>query len=119
MKMVSKTKKGIIGEDVAVDYLMKKGYRILQRNYRFEHGEIDIVAEDGNVLVFIEVKARRSKEFGEPEDAVTPRKREKLRSTANGYMFENNIDDKECRFDVIAIDYQNSKTEISHIEDAF
>jgi putative endonuclease len=117
--MVSKTKKGTIGEDIAVESLIKKGYRILQRNYRFEHGEIDIIAEDGSALVFVEVKARRSKEFGEPEDAVTPRKREKIRATADGYLFENNIDDKECRFDVIAIDYQNSKTEIRHIEDAF
>jgi putative endonuclease len=117
--MLSKTKKGAIGEDLAVDYLKKKGYRIFQRNYRFEHGEIDIVAEDGNALVFVEVKARRSKEFGEPEDAVTPRKREKIRATADGYLFENNIDDKECRFDVIAIDYQGNKTEIRHIEDAF
>ena len=117
--MLSKTKKGTIGENLAVDYLKKKGYRIFQRNYRFEHGEIDIVAEDGNALVFVEVKARRSKQFGEPEDAVTPRKREKIRSTANGYLFENNIDDKECRFDVVAIDYKDNKTEIRHIEDAF
>jgi putative endonuclease len=117
--MISKTKKGTIGEDLAVDFLQKKGYRILQRNYRFEHGEIDIVAEDGNVLVFVEVKARRSKEFGEPEDAVTPRKREKIRSTADGYLFENNIDDKECRFDVIAVDYTGNKTEIRHLKDAF
>ncbi len=117
--MISKTKKGKIGENIAVDYLVKKGYRILQRNYRFEHGEIDIITEDGNVLVFVEVKARRSKEFGEPEDAITPRKREKIRSTADGYLFENNIDDQECRFDVIAIDYQYKKTEIRHIIDAF
>ena len=117
--MASKTRKGTIGEDLAVEYLIKKGYRVLQRNYRFEHGEIDIIAEDGSVLVFVEVKARRSKEFGEPEDAVTPRKRKKIRATADGYLFENNIDDKECRFDVIAIDYQNSKTEIRHLEDAF
>jgi putative endonuclease len=117
--MLSKTKKGTIGENLAVDYLEKKGYCILQRNYRFEHGEIDIIAEDENVLVFVEVKARRSKEFGEPEDAVTPRKRKKIRSTANGYLFEKNIDDKECRFDVIAIDYQNNKTEIRHLIDAF
>ncbi len=117
--MISKTKKGTIGEDLAVDFLQKKGYRILQRNYRFEHGEIDIVAEDGNALVFVEVKARRSKQFGEPEDAITPQKCEKIRATADGYLFENNIDDKECRFDVIAIDYQGDKTEIRHIIDAF
>lgn len=117
--MLSKRKKGTVGEGLAVEYLEKKGYRIIQRNYRYEHGEIDIVAEDGNTLVFIEVKARRSKEFGEPEDAVTPRKRDKIRATAEGYLFKNNIDDKNCRFDVIAIDYQCNKTEIRHIPDAF
>ena len=117
--MLSKTKKGTIEEELAVDFLQKKGYRIIQRNYRFEHGEIDIIAEDSNVLVFVEVKARRSKEFGEPEDAVTLRKREKIKATADGYIFENNIDDIECRFDVVAIDYQDNKTEIRHIQDAF
>ena len=77
---------GTAGEDLVVDFLQKKGYRIFQRNYRFEHGEMDNIAEDGNALVFIEVKARRSKEFGEPEDAVTPRKRDKIRATADGYL---------------------------------
>jgi len=117
--MKNKSKKGAIGEDVAVEYLKKKGYNILQRNYRFNHGEIDIIAEDGNVLVFVEVKARRSKKFGEPEDAVTPRKRDKIRATADGYLFENNIDDKECRFDVLAIVYECDKVVIRHIIDAF
>jgi putative endonuclease len=117
--MKNKRNKGTIGEDVAVEYLKKKGYNILQRNYRFNHGEIDIIAEDGNVLVFVEVKARRSKKFGEPEDAVTPRKRDKIRATADGYLFENNIDDKECRFDVLAIVYECDKVVIRHIIDAF
>ncbi|MDI6765641.1 MAG: YraN family protein [Bacteroidota bacterium] len=117
--MPNKRQKGTIGEDLAVDFLQKKGYCILQRNYRYEHGEIDIVAEDGKVLVFIEVKTRRSKDFGEPEDAVTPRKRAKIRATADGYLFENNIDDKECRFDVIAIDYEDKEIKVRHIEDSF
>jgi len=111
--------RGHAGEDLAVDYLIKKGYRIIHRNYRFEHGEIDIVAEDGAVLVFVEVKSRRSKQFGEPEDAVTSRKRMLLRRTAEGYIFENNIEDKDCRFDVVTVDYETTHPQVRHIENAF
>jgi len=111
--------KGRSGEDLAVDYLLKKGYRILQRNFRFEHGEIDIVADDGGVLVFVEVKARRSKQFGEPEEAVSFYKRATLRKTARGYLFRNEIDDRECRFDVVAIEYEKKIPTIRHIEGAF
>ena len=117
--MLDKRRKGKQGEDHAVDYLQKKGYRILERNFRFEHGEIDIIAEDHDALVFVEVKARRSKLYGEPEDAITPRKRNQLKKTADGYLFENDIDDKECRFDVIAIDYNEKKPVIRHLENAF
>jgi len=112
--------RGIIGESLAIDYLRKNGCRIIKRNYRFEHGEVDIIAEDGDVLVFIEVKTFRSKVYGEPEDAVTIRKREKIRKTAEAYLFENAIEDKECRFDVIAIDLEKENSPvIRHIKDAF
>lgn len=116
---MNKRRHGNIGEQIAVDYLVKKQYRILQRNYRFEHGEIDIIADDHGVLVFVEVKARRSKQYGDPEDAVTPSKRKQIRKTADGYLFENNIDDRECRFDVIAIEYDGGNSTIRHLEDAF
>jgi putative endonuclease len=117
--MNTKIHRGRAGEDLAVDYLTKKGYRILDRNYRYAHGEIDIVAEDRNVLVFIEVKARRSKRYGEPEDAITFRKRTVVRRTADGYIYEHNIEDKDCRFDVIAVDYEPGSPEVRHIENAF
>ena len=107
------------GEDLAVEFLLKKGYRILHRNFRFERGEIDVVADDGGVLVFVEVKARRSKQFGEPEEAVSLHKRAQLRKTAKGYLFRYEIDDTECRFDVIAIEYDRNVTSIRHIENAF
>ncbi|MBI4546701.1 MAG: YraN family protein [Ignavibacteriae bacterium] len=116
---MNKRTQGTLGEDLAIDYLEKKGYRILERNFRYEHGEIDIIAEDNSVLVFVEVKARRSKLFGEPEEAVTPRKRNQLRKTADGYLFMNNIDDRECRFDVIAIEYEKNRPIIRHLIDAF
>ena len=117
--MLNKRQKGTEGEDIAVKYLESKGYRIIQRNYRFERNEIDIIAEYGNMLVFIEVKARRSKEFGDPEDSVTLKKRARIRATAEGYLYEKRIDDRGCRFDVIAIEYIDNNTEIRHIENAF
>jgi len=107
------------GEDLAVDFLTKKGYRILQRNFRYDRGEIDIIADDGGTLVFVEVKARRSKRFGEPEEAVSLYKRAQLRKTAKGYLFRHEIEDVECRFDVIAIEYTRNVPALRHIESAF
>ena len=116
---INKRERGAQGENLAVDYLEKKGYRILERNFRFERGEIDIIAEQNSALVFVEVKARRSRAFGEPEDAVTISKRNQLQKVAEGYLYKNNIDEKECRFDVIAIQYENGKATIRHYENAF
>jgi putative endonuclease len=116
---MNKRTEGEKGEDLAVAYLEKKGYRILERNYRYERGEIDIVAEDNGALVFVEVKARRSKTFGEPEEAVTESKQRQIKNVAEGYLFEHNIDDRECRFDVVAIDYEGNRTVIRHLENAF
>jgi putative endonuclease len=107
------------GEDRAVGFLLRKGYRILERNFRFERGEIDIVAEDGETLVFVEVKARRSKSFGEAEEAISVHKRKQLRRVAEGYLFKNSIDGKACRFDVIGVQYVGKETEIRHLVDAF
>ena len=116
---MNKRREGNRGEDLAVDFLMKKGYRILERNFRFERGEMDIIAEDDTMLVFIEVKARRSSLYGDPIDAVTVSKCSQLRKIAEGYLFTHNIDDRACRFDVIAIDYDGGIPNIRHIEDAF
>ncbi len=110
---------GRLGEDIAVEYLKKNGYRILERNYIYEHGEIDVIAGQNDTLVFVEVKARRTKGFGEPEDAITPKKQEQIRKTAEGYLFEHDIDDTDCRFDVIAIQYEKNQPKLRHIEDAF
>lgn len=119
LKMAQHHKRGLAGEDLAVEYLCREHYRILQRNYRYGYGEIDIIAEDGNILVFAEVKTFRSKKFGEPEDAVTKKKRDRIRKTAEGYLYQHAIDDKECRFDVIAIDWERTNPMIRHIKDAF
>jgi putative endonuclease len=110
---------GKIGEEQAARYLEHNGFKILERNYRFESGEIDLIAEEGEELVFIEVKARRSKKFGLPEEAVNEDKQEKIQAAAEGYLYERDIDDRACRFDVIAIEYENDEAVIRHIRDAF
>ena len=112
-------KRGTQGEDAAVVYLERKGYRILVRNFRFDRGEIDIVAEDCDRLVFVEVKTRRSKIYGHPEEAITEAKCRQLWKVAEGYLFEHNLDDQNCRFDVVAIEYNNNIPVIRHIKDAF
>ena len=96
-------KTGKRGEEIAVNYLKQNGYEIIEQNYFYNHGEIDIVAKDGMTLVFVEVKSRRSIRFGQPEESVTPKKQELLRRTAEGYVLQNNIGEMNCRFDVVSI----------------
>lgn len=111
--------RGTAGETSAVRFLELRGMKILCRNYRFERGEIDVVAEDGRELVFVEVKTRRTKSYGEPEEAVNAKKQAQLRKVAEGYLFEHRIDDRPCRFDVVAIFFHNGKAEIKHFKNAF
>ncbi len=122
MKKDDKPKKsfGSKGEDLACAYLKKNGYAIVERNYRYGHGEIDIVAKDGATLVFIEVKARTNLEFGRPEFAVTKSKQMQIRKIAEAYLYEKEIKDTECRMDVVAILFlRGGKPDINHIVNAF
>ncbi|MCU0453044.1 MAG: YraN family protein [Bacteroidetes bacterium] len=107
------------GEDLAVAYLLEHHYRILQRNYRYGHLEIDIVAMEGPELVFVEVKARSNFQYGEPEYFVTDSKQEKLRRAAQAYVEERVLGLVTCRFDVIAIAERAGRTEVRHLKDAF
>jgi putative endonuclease len=93
------------GEDIAADYLKKEGYEIIERNYRFHKGEIDIVAKDNetNYLVFVEVKSRKSLEYGEPEYAITSSKSKQLKRMANYYLLDNHVKNTDCRLDVITV----------------
>jgi len=104
---------GQSGEKRAAKYLSKKGYKILGKNYRSKYGEIDIIAEKGGVLVFVEVKARSSAKFGLGYESVTSKKQEKLLLTAQQYMTEKG--ERPAQFDVISIDGDD----ITHIENAF
>jgi len=91
------------GEEVAVDFLKKQGYRIIKRNYRCRAGEIDIVVEEGSSLVFVEVKSRRSTHFGLPEEAISYEKRRHLTRVALGYLTHHRIKETKCRFDVVSV----------------
>ncbi|HOV99214.1 MAG TPA: YraN family protein [Bacteroidota bacterium] len=117
--MNQKNTLGKEGESLAVKYLQELGFEILECNYRFQHTEIDIVAKDGDDLVFVEVKTRTSARYGTPEDALTEIKEERLYAAAEGYYFEHNIDDQPCRFDFIGIEKTGSKVKINHIKNVF
>ncbi|OGW39904.1 MAG: YraN family protein [Nitrospirae bacterium RBG_13_39_12] len=107
------------GEDLAVKFLKQKGYVIIMRNYKTHVGEIDIIAKDGNTIVFVEVKTRTDATFGYPFESVTKRKREKLKKLALLYL-KRQGKEFPVRFDVLSIFYMDSgKKEIEHIKDAF
>jgi putative endonuclease len=110
---------GAEGEAEAVRYLKKKGYRVIERNYRTPLGEIDIIARDEDILVFIEVKTRASDCYGLPFEAVDRVKRRKIRNLALLYL-KRQKREVQARFDVISItQLPDGRREIDHIEDAF
>ena len=106
------------GEEIAVKYLMDKGYEILERNWRNRHQEIDIIAKDGKELVIVEVKTRKSSNDGEPDLAVNKQKQRRLIYAANAYLFRNKLD-IDTRFDIISIIVNNGKPVIDHLGGAF
>ena len=107
------------GEDLAAAHLKKQGYNILARNYRTPIGEIDLVARHQGALVFIEVKTRRSRRFGSPQEAVHPAKQERLRNLAEYYLQQQGLGEVMVRFDVVGILWQEGKPQIEVIEGAF
>ena len=106
------------GEQLAIDFLIKNEYKILEKNYRYLKAEVDIIAQKGAILVAVEVKTRSSNYFEEPQDAVKDKKIKLLVSAIDYYVVQRDLD-LEVRFDIIAIILQNNKTKIEHIEDAF
>ena len=106
---------GTAGEIEAVKYLKKNKYKVIQTNYICKVGEIDIIAQKDDVVVFVEVKSRSTKKFGLPREAVTTYKQNKIRSVASYYLMETAGFDSKCRFDVIEI----LDGEINHISNAF
>lgn len=122
MENQNKNKKdfGKEGEDIAAKFLVENGFEILERNYHYGHGEIDIVAKDNGVLVFVEVKTRKNLEFGEPEYAITKRKIQQVKKMAELYLFDKKIEEVDCRFDVVSVLMENpSNPQITHYKNAF
>lgn|SRR5690606_29645832 len=109
---------GNTGEQLAVDFLIKHGYEILERNFRFDKAEVDIIAKLNNTLAIIEVKTRSSIDFGNPQDFVKPKQIQRLVKAVDEYVISNDLD-VEVRFDIIAIIRENKEFKIEHLENAF
>ncbi len=107
------------GESLAARHLKKKGYKILEVNYRTPVGEIDIIAKDKDTIAFVEVKTRRTGRFGNPKWAVTPRKQMKISMTALLYLKATRQSDHKARFDVVAIHTQGDHPQIEIVKNAF
>jgi len=112
---------GSLAEDLAADYFKGQGYRVLHRNFRAGPGEIDLVLEKDNYLVFVEVKARRSLKYGLPQEAVTASKQQTIRRVAEAYMLKTRKTGVEVRFDVLAVVFPANQSDpiFEHIPFAF
>lgn len=106
------------GEQLAINFLVKNGYRILDKNWRYQKAEIDIIAQKKETLAVIEVKTRSSIDFGNPQDFVNPKKIKLLVSAIDEYIISKDLD-VNVRFDIIAIVKENNNFTIEHLEDAF
>ena len=103
MPTLSRVALGIFGENAACAELERRGYAILARRYHTRAGELDIVAMDGGTLVFVEVKARTTSDYGDPAEAVTPGKQAKVTAMARDYLVRMEVGDVPCRFDVVTV----------------
>jgi putative endonuclease len=114
-----RTRLGLRGEDLAFELLKKKGYKILERNYKSPLGEIDIIAREGKTLVFVEVKTRLTSDFGTAKWAVGTRKQKKVSMVALDYLKRHSLLEHPARFDVVAIDLDHRQENIELFRNAF
>ena len=121
--MTTSTKKsGDEGEEIAAEYIVEKGYEIIDRNYRYGKGELDIIAKDPETgeTVFIEVKSKKNLEFGDPVYSVTKNKIKQIKRMSELYLYDKEIDEIDCRFDVVTVLLRNKqKPIIEHYVNAF
>jgi putative endonuclease len=110
---------GDSAEGLAADYLVRAGLQIIERQYSSKMGEIDLIAMDGREVVFVEVKARKTAEFGYPEEAVTPSKLRKIGNTAMGYLRRHGLESADYRIDVVAIEFNIDPPRITHIKGVY
>jgi len=116
--MSNNREKGRLGETIAADYLMKNGYRIIEKNYRTKLGEIDLIAEKDNILVFIEVKSRSNTNFGFPYEAVNRKKINRIIKASLVYLKQKGYENYQIRYDIIEI-FLSRDGKINHIKNAF
>ena len=108
-----------MAESLAADYLVKHGFTIKARNYRYRHAEVDLIVQRHRLLVFVEVKARSSDQFGEPETFVTPKQQTRVHAAATQYIMAQNWA-HAIRFDIVAIHLKSGRGHhLTHFEDAF
>lgn len=106
---------GNSAEELASRFLKGLGYKIIEKQFRTKFGEIDLIAMDGNEVIFVEVKARKSTDFGYPEESVTKSKLRKIAAVSSEYLHRKKLDSVPFRIDVIAIDYSGKKPDLKHI----
>jgi putative endonuclease len=117
--VTSRQRLGALGEDAAAELLRGSGYRIVARNHRCRSGEIDVIAEKGDLLVFVEVRTRASRAFGGPEETVGARKQRRVIAAARDYLAQRRGPPKAARFDVIAVVDGAQGPALTHFENAF
>ncbi len=110
---------GRFGEDLAVNFLKSKGYTIIARNKIINRREVDIIASDGDLLVFVEVKTRRNKNFGHPLDAIDNKRRERLKSAGKIYLHANRLKNVSLRFDAVSVIVGEDTPLVEHFKNAF
>lgn len=106
------------GEQLAVEFLLNNNYKVIERNYRFDKAEVDIIAQKEDILAIVEVKTRSTLDFGNPQDFVKPKQIKNLVKAVDEYVTENDLD-IEVRFDIIAIVKEKGEFIIEHLENAF
>lgn len=116
--MASHNTLGKVGEDLAVEFLLKKGYKIVARNFVFQKAEVDIIARKDNTLAIIEVKTRSTPDFGNPQEFLKARQIQRLIKAVDYFVTDHEME-VEVRFDIVAIIKNNLGTRLEHIEDAF
>ena len=116
--MITRKKFGDKGEESAVNFLFSNGYEVLERNYRFGRGEVDIIAQHNNSLIFVEVKTRKNSNYGYPESFLSEAQQERIHLAAEEYVLQKAWQG-EVRFDIISILWDGNEPALDHFEDAF
>ena len=118
-KLLPTRQTGDLGEDAAARYLETRGFKVLDRNWRFRQWELDLVCRDRDTIVFVEVKTRRAGSMASPADALTPKKQARLIKAASHYLTRNDLWDAPCRFDLAAVTDTGTSMDVDLVENAF